>query len=450
MRRRIDDTFGTGFSYFRETNSGFSIPNGIISRYPILEAGSWTDPVVSNRGFAWARISLPGTNDLYLVSVHLYSSGTATDRDTEAVSIKNQIQANFPADAWVIVGGDFNTSTRSEAAVGTFKTFLSDDPIPTDAESGGNADTNENRNSPYDYLLPSFSMTNALIPVVLASHTFPKGLVFDSRVYIPLTDVPPVLSGDSSAVNMQHMGVVKDFSISLNSTNTGAPSISIQPQNQTVSQGNDATFSVTATGTPAPAYQWSFNSAPVLGATASSFTRTNAQPADAGNYFVIVTNTAGSVTSSAAKLTVNSGPAILTQPQSQTVSAGQDATFAVTASGPALTYQWRLEGNPITNAISSNYTRTNVQVADVGNYSVVVTNSGGSVTSAVAHLSLAVQGSAFITQWNFNDTNTSVASPPPSAGLGTITLVGGTTSMWVGGTGSADTNSPNNAWNTLT
>jgi len=77
FRQMIDETFGAGFSYFRETNSGFSIPNGIISRYPILEAGSWTDPVVSNRGFAWARIALPGTNDLYLVSVHLYSSGTA-------------------------------------------------------------------------------------------------------------------------------------------------------------------------------------------------------------------------------------------------------------------------------------------------------------------------------------------------------------------------------------
>ena len=203
------------------------------------------------------------------------------------MSIKNQVQANFPADAWVIVAGDFNTSTRTEAAVGTFKTFLSDDPIPTDAESGGNPDTNENRNSPYDYLLPSFSMTNALIPVVLASHTFLKGLVFDSRVYAPLTDVPPVLSGDSSAVNTQHMGVVKDFSISSNSTNTGTPSISIQPQNQTVSEGSDASFTVTASGTPAPTYQWNFNSAPILGATTSSFTRTNAQPADAGDYFEI-------------------------------------------------------------------------------------------------------------------------------------------------------------------
>src|SRR5438552_3188773 len=155
FKEMLDSTFGTNFSYFRETNSGYSIPNGIISRYPIIETGSWTDPVLAgpNRGFAWARIELPGTNELYLVSVHLYSSGTATDRNTEATTIKNQIEANFPAGAWVVVAGDFNTTTRTEAAIGTFKTFLSDEPIPTDAESGGDPDTNANRSSPYDYVL---------------------------------------------------------------------------------------------------------------------------------------------------------------------------------------------------------------------------------------------------------------------------------------------------------
>src|SRR5439155_15934574 len=134
----LDTNFGTNFSYFRETNSGYNIPNGIISRYAISDSGSWNDPVLGgpNRGFAWARIALPGTNDLYVVSVHLYSGGTATDRNTEATTIKSQIEANFPADAWVVVAGDFNTSTRTEAAIGTFKTFLSDEPIPTDAESG--------------------------------------------------------------------------------------------------------------------------------------------------------------------------------------------------------------------------------------------------------------------------------------------------------------------------
>src|ERR1700757_1104504 len=43
FQEMLDSTFGTGFSYFRETNPAYNIPNGIISRYPILDAGSWTD-----------------------------------------------------------------------------------------------------------------------------------------------------------------------------------------------------------------------------------------------------------------------------------------------------------------------------------------------------------------------------------------------------------------------
>ncbi len=129
FREMIDTAFGTNFVYMRETGS-YNIPNGIISRYPILASGQWTDSLVNDRGFAWAQIDLPGTNELYVVSVHLYSSGTATDRNTEAAAIKTQIQNNFPAAAWVVVAGDFNTSSRSEAAISTFSTFLSDSPIP--------------------------------------------------------------------------------------------------------------------------------------------------------------------------------------------------------------------------------------------------------------------------------------------------------------------------------
>jgi hypothetical protein len=64
------------------------------------------------------------------------------------------------------------------------------------------------------------------------------------------------------------------------------------------------TFTVTASGTPAPAYQWTFNSTNIAGATGSSYTRLNAQLADAGAYAVTVTNVAGSVTSSNAVLAV--------------------------------------------------------------------------------------------------------------------------------------------------
>src|SRR5437764_6785050 len=123
LRAMVDSAFGTNFTYFRE--SGYNIPNGIISRFPILAAGSWDNILLGDRGFAWAQIALPGTNDLFVVSVHLYSSGTAADRDSEANAIKAHIQTDFPGGAWVIVAGDFNVGSRSEAAVTTFTSFLS-------------------------------------------------------------------------------------------------------------------------------------------------------------------------------------------------------------------------------------------------------------------------------------------------------------------------------------
>jgi hypothetical protein len=83
-----------------------------------------------------------------------------------------------------------------------------------------------------------------------------------------------------------------------------APAVSFQPQSQTVNQGSNVTFTVTASGTPTPGYQWAFNSTNIAGATGSTYTRLNAQLADAGTYAVIVTNVAGSVTSSNAVLVV--------------------------------------------------------------------------------------------------------------------------------------------------
>ncbi len=91
------------------------------------------------------------------------------------------------------------------------------------------------------------------------------------------------------------------------------------------------------------------------------------------------------------RLTSNAPPYITDQPLSQTVKAGSNATFVVTAGGvPAPGYQWRLGGDPIAGATASNYTRGGVQTNDAGNYSVVVTNAGGTVTSADAVLTVSV------------------------------------------------------------
>ena len=170
-----------------------------------------------------------------------------------------------------------------------------------------------------------------------------------------------------------------------------APAITAQPQNQSVTAGTAATFSVTASGTAPLSYQWRFNGTNITGATATSFPRNNVQPADAGSYSVVVTNIAGSVTSSNAILTVNLPPAITLQPQDRTVTQGASATFAVSATGTApLSYQWLFAGSAISGATASSYTLPAAQPTDAGAYSVVVTNVADSVTSSNAVLTVNV------------------------------------------------------------
>jgi endonuclease/exonuclease/phosphatase family metal-dependent hydrolase len=454
IRAFVDAAFGTDFAYFREDFTGSSdIPNGIISRYPIIASGSWPDSVQTqpNRGYAWAQIALPGTNTLYIVSVHLLTS-SATARADEATNLKALMQSQLPQGAWVVLAGDFNTDVRTEAAMVTFDSYLSDNPVPTDAEVGGNSNTSINRNHPHDYVLPAFSFTNLASASVFASHSFSNGLVFDSRVYTPLSDVAPVLYGDSS--NAQHMAVLKDFLVP-GSGFTNPPGIVAQPQSVTVQQGGTANFTVSANGTTPLSFQWRLNGMELTGATTTSFSITNVQPADAGDYSVVVTNSAGSATSTNATLTVDSAPAISAQPQSQAVNVGQTATFTVSATGAApLAYQWRFFSTNLPGATATSYSRTNAQTADAGNYSVVITNTLGSVTSLDATLTVVTAQQAVIAQWNFNstisDTNVSTGVTTPSIGAGTASLVGGTTATFATGDTSVDPvpANDNSGWNT--
>jgi endonuclease/exonuclease/phosphatase family metal-dependent hydrolase len=216
MRAFVDVALGTNFSFYRE-GGGYAIPNGVVSRWPIVESGSWEDPQVPDRGFAWARIDLPGTNDLYLVSVHLHSSGGAGSRAIEAMIIRSNVLARFPERAWVIVAGDLNTGSREETALTTLRGFLSDFPIPTDAVNGGSDKTNKRRTKPYDYVLPSFSLTNHLAPVTVGGQSFPNGLVFDSAGFSPLSALAPIQRDDST--NCQHLAVLKAFQVSYTMTN---------------------------------------------------------------------------------------------------------------------------------------------------------------------------------------------------------------------------------------
>jgi sugar lactone lactonase YvrE len=169
------------------------------------------------------------------------------------------------------------------------------------------------------------------------------------------------------------------------------PSITAEPQSLTVTQNQSAAFSVTPSGTTPLSCQWLFNTTPISGGTATNYILANAQPANAGSYTVVVSNSVGSITSAVAILTVLVPPAITNQPQSLTVNQGTDAPFSVTATGTTpLFYQWQWNGAPISGATATNYTVTSAQPTNAGSYTVVITNLAGSVTSFVATLTVIV------------------------------------------------------------
>lgn len=172
---------------------------------------------------------------------------------------------------------------------------------------------------------------------------------------------------------------------------TGAPSIVAQPVAQTTVVGGTATFSVTANGDAPLSYQWLKNDDVIIeGATGPTLTLSNVQASDLGNYYVVVTNSVGSATSNLAPLVITGlPPSITVSPVSQTVSAGSNVTFSVSAAGsPPLTYQWRKDGAALPSATASALTLTRVQDGDAGSYDVVVTNSVSSATSGAATLTV--------------------------------------------------------------
>lgn len=170
-------------------------------------------------------------------------------------------------------------------------------------------------------------------------------------------------------------------------TGFAQPVITCQPRSQTNIVGATVTLSVCATGAPPLAYQWRRGGANVAGETNASLVFTNLQPVHAGNYTVVITNIEGAITSTVAFVRVIVPPSITAQPTNfLTLSLGASASNKVMASGTALFYQWRLNGTDVPSQTNALIVLTNLQLSDVGDYTVVITNAGGSTNSRVARL----------------------------------------------------------------
>ncbi len=171
----------------------------------------------------------------------------------------------------------------------------------------------------------------------------------------------------------------------------GAPVITVQPQSRSVGEGSNTTFSVTAGGNTPLFFQWRKDGTNIPFATSATYSITAVQTNHAGSYSVIITNNAGSVTSTNASLTVLAfPPTILAQPQSRSAGVGGSTTFSVTAAGASpLRYEWRKDGVPL-SATNATLTLTNLAFQDAGAYSVLITNNYGGITSSIANLVIGI------------------------------------------------------------
>jgi hypothetical protein len=164
------------------------------------------------------------------------------------------------------------------------------------------------------------------------------------------------------------------------------PWIIEQPVNQAVNLGQPASFTTVAVGT---AYQWQFNGTNLNAATTSAYSIASVAATNAGSYACVIAGTNGTITTSLATLSIAGPPSIVAQPGSLTVTQSQSAAFSVTSVGTTpLGVQWQFNNVPISGATATNYTVSDAQSTDAGGYSVVVTNSLGSVTSSVATLTV--------------------------------------------------------------
>ena len=200
---------------------------------------------------------------------------------------------------------------------------------------------------------------------------------------------------------------------------TVAPTFTLQPGDLSIVSGQTASFTVSATGTPPPhisIYQVGILVDTVVkdclapgngSSNACTYTSATLSASDSGTqFYAVADNAGGSVRSNTATITVTSSavaPSITTQPATATTSVGRSAGFNVSAGGSApLSYQWLFNGTPLTDRAagastsgifgsgSANLSLTNAQTADVGNYSVVVSNSVSPVTSQGAALTVTM------------------------------------------------------------
>jgi hypothetical protein len=233
-------------------------------------------------------------------------------------------------------------------------------------------------------------------------------------------------------------GSVLSASVTLSLSDVQKAVFTSQPVSQTVSAGQEVHLKVSATGDPVE-FQWYKNGELLPGATASELIISSAQKADTGVYHVQVSNAGGTSRSDNATLIVIRPPTIVTQPGDViTVEGAQFNLFAAVTGTAPFQYQWFLNGNALPSATNNTYTVPSAMLSNAGVYTVVVSNSAGTIESQAALVSIDTRnaldrgGSAYT---KGGGTGGNIIGTEIAPAMIEVPLIG--TSMLIQGTGTA-------------
>lgn len=253
-----------------------------------------------------------------------------------------------------------------------------------------------------------YYMTNDATPVTAAAlaidHVLNSGNIISQRT--PLYPLDLRASGNVLAVEL-HKGAATNtltgFGLRLVATTPPLgkpvrPQFNAQPPSVTTNAGAVVTLAAAVDGTMPITGRWYLNGTNLVGSMTISaatnvltLTRSNVGLGDEGAYTLVLSNSVGVVTSAVATLTVLRPPVFAVQPASTNVTTGAPALLAAIVEGSApISYQWYFNGVlPLFGQTSNTLTFLSVQAGNAGDYTVVAANSSGTVTSAVARLSLS-------------------------------------------------------------
>ncbi len=237
-------------------------------------------------------------------------------------------------------------------------------------------------------------------PVTLCDGYSPKSFSIPTQYFGQSIQIVFSVHSDGGPKNT--MFRIDDVSLTYLAPACTAVSIASQPQNQTVTAGNTATFNVTTGGTSPYSYFWFKNGVQISGASSSSYTTPTLATGDNGNYYYcIITNCTNTyqATSNNANLTVNSScvaVSISGQPSNQSATVGNTATFSVNTGGTSpYTYQWYKNGSQISGATNNSYITASLTLSDNGNtYYCYVTNCLGNNNATSNNATLTVNTSS--------------------------------------------------------